>query len=240
MTDINTPKRMTGALLSGVLYLDEQGRVQDVHWCMTADGDDAPQDIQPVIRTDTLDTAAETLAGMLAELADRFAQAAGESDHRKVFEYLQSLEAEGERSLLTGFQFWPPATSWDWIYEDLSSGYLPAIIAFCLAGFLEEFLPEDAGLAELDVHAAAPALALSLAPYLQLDQSGWDDCTQVSRFPLKALLACYFDYTDNIFLGRPRVTKRSPSLSTGRTPLGLWKITGRPSRFGRRAPRKKN
>jgi hypothetical protein len=76
MTDMNQPKRMKGALLSGVLYLDEQGRVQDVHWCMTADGDDAPADLQPVIRTGTLDTAAETLVGMLAELVDRFAQAA--------------------------------------------------------------------------------------------------------------------------------------------------------------------
>jgi hypothetical protein len=76
MTDMNQPKRMTGALLSGVLYLDEQGRVQDVHWCITADGDDAPADVQPVIRTGALDTAAETMAGMLAELADRFAQAA--------------------------------------------------------------------------------------------------------------------------------------------------------------------
>jgi hypothetical protein len=153
---------------------------------------------------------ASQLEGPLCESVACAIQAAGEGDHKKVLESLQSLEAEGERSLLTGFQFWPPATSWDWIYEDLSSNYLPTIIAFCLAGFLEEFLPEDAGLAELDVHAAAPALALSLSPYLQLDQAGWDDCAQVARFPLKALLACYFDYTDNILLGEASRDEAQP------------------------------
>jgi hypothetical protein len=76
MTDINQPKRLTGALVSGVIYLDEQNRVQDAHWCMTADGDDAPADIQPVIRTGSFDTAGQILPEMLAELADRFARAA--------------------------------------------------------------------------------------------------------------------------------------------------------------------
>lgn len=76
MTDINQPKRLTGALVSGVIYLDEQNRVQDAHWCMTAEGDDAPADIQPVIRTDSFDTVGQILPEMLAELADRFARAA--------------------------------------------------------------------------------------------------------------------------------------------------------------------
>jgi hypothetical protein len=76
MTNTNQPTRLTGALVSGVLYLDEQGRVQDVHWCMTADGDDAPADVQPVIRTGEFDNATQTLPEMLAELADRFARAA--------------------------------------------------------------------------------------------------------------------------------------------------------------------
>lgn len=74
MSEMNQPKRLVGALVSGVVYLDEQGDVQDVHWCLTADGP-AP-DIQPVIRTGDLNGAAELLPAMLEELADRFAQAA--------------------------------------------------------------------------------------------------------------------------------------------------------------------
>jgi hypothetical protein len=62
-----------------VLYLDEQGRVQTVHWCMTADGDDAPADVQPVGRTGEFDNATETLPEMLAELVDRFARATAAS-----------------------------------------------------------------------------------------------------------------------------------------------------------------
>ncbi len=70
------PKRMTGALLSGVIYLDEQGAVKEVHWCVTPDGETAPADVQPVIRVGGLDEANELLPAMLAELIERFAQAA--------------------------------------------------------------------------------------------------------------------------------------------------------------------
>lgn len=76
MNDTNQPKRLTGALVSGVVYLDEQGQVQDVHWCMSPDGDDAPADVQPVIRLGGFDATGQILPEMLSELADRFAQAA--------------------------------------------------------------------------------------------------------------------------------------------------------------------
>jgi len=76
MMEENQPKRMTGALISGVIYLDDQSNIQEVYWCMTADGDSAPADIQPVIRTGSLGEAHELLPTMLVELKDRFAQAA--------------------------------------------------------------------------------------------------------------------------------------------------------------------
>jgi hypothetical protein len=76
MNDTYQPKRLTGALVSGVVYLDEQGQVQDVHWCMSPDGDDAPADVQPVIRLGGFDATGQILPEMLSELADRFAQAA--------------------------------------------------------------------------------------------------------------------------------------------------------------------
>ena len=72
----NQPKHMTGALLSGVIYLDGEGAVKEVHWCLTPDGESAPADVQPVIRRGGLDEASELLPAMLAELTERFARAA--------------------------------------------------------------------------------------------------------------------------------------------------------------------
>ena len=70
------PKHMTGALLSGVIYLDGEGVVKEVHWCVTPDGETAPADVQPVIRRGGLDEASALLPAMLAELTERFARAA--------------------------------------------------------------------------------------------------------------------------------------------------------------------
>jgi hypothetical protein len=72
----NQPKHMTGALLSGVIYLDGEGVVKEVHWCVTPDGETAPADVQPVIRRGFLDEASALLPAMLAELTERFARAA--------------------------------------------------------------------------------------------------------------------------------------------------------------------
>jgi hypothetical protein len=141
------------------------------------------------------------LEGPLSEWTAAALGAAGKGDHAGLLEAMQVLEAEGEEHLLAGFHFWPPAQGWDWLAEDLASGYLPMITAFCLQGWLSDFLPEDAGLEELDVSSHAPALALSLAPYLRLREADWDDYAEIAAHPLKALLAAYFDYTDNVFLG---------------------------------------
>jgi hypothetical protein len=70
------PKHMTGALLSGVIYLDGEGAVKEVHWCVTPDGETAPADVQPVIRRGFLEEASALLPAMLAELTERFAHAA--------------------------------------------------------------------------------------------------------------------------------------------------------------------
>jgi hypothetical protein len=50
--------------------------MQEVHWCMSPDGDDTPADVQPVIRICGFDATGQILPEMLSELADRFAQAA--------------------------------------------------------------------------------------------------------------------------------------------------------------------
>ncbi len=76
MADDNQSKRMTGALVSGVIYFDEQGEIQEVHWCATPDGESAPADVQPVIRVGGLEEASILLPAMLAELTERFAKAA--------------------------------------------------------------------------------------------------------------------------------------------------------------------
>ena len=71
-----TPKRMSGALVSAVIYLDGKGALKEIHWCMTPDGKSTPVDIQPVIRMGSLQDASDLLPVMLAELTERFAQAA--------------------------------------------------------------------------------------------------------------------------------------------------------------------
>jgi hypothetical protein len=76
MMNTLTPKRMNVALVSGVIYLGEEGAVREIHWCMTPDGETTPVDIQPVIRMGSLEGAGDLLQGMLTELNERFAQAA--------------------------------------------------------------------------------------------------------------------------------------------------------------------
>jgi hypothetical protein len=141
------------------------------------------------------------LEGPLSEWTAAALGAAGKDDHPAILEAMRVLEAEGKENLLAGFHFWPPAQSWDWLAEDIASGYLPTITAFCLQSWLDEFLSEDGGLEELDVSSPAPALALSLAPYLKCQEAGWEDYSEIARHPLKALLAIYFDYTESAFLG---------------------------------------
>ncbi len=76
MAETIWPIRMTGALLSGVIYLNQRGEVQQVHWCLTPDGESVSADVQPVIRVGSLGEANTLLPAMLAELTERFAKAA--------------------------------------------------------------------------------------------------------------------------------------------------------------------
>ena len=114
---------------------------------------------------------------------------------------MQVLESEGEPGLLSGFQFWLASQSWDWLAEDFTNGHMPMLIAFSLQGSITEFLEGDAGMEDIEADWAAPALAMSLHPYLRLFSAGWEDYRQIVCYPLRALLAVYFDYTDSPFLG---------------------------------------
>jgi hypothetical protein len=154
-----------------------------------------------MVKATGLDEIGPLLDGPLSEWTAAALGAAGKDDHAGLLEAIQALEAEGEEHLLAGFRFWPPSLGWDWLAEDLVAGYLPTITALCLQGWIGEFLPEGGGLEELDVSSHAPALALSLAPYLRLREADWDDYAEIAAHPLKALLVAYFDYTDNVFLG---------------------------------------
>lgn len=144
---------------------------------------------------------ASGLEGPLSEWTATAIAAAGRRDFEQLREALQVMDAEGEPSLFSGFHFWPVAQSWDWLAEDFINGYLPMIVAFALQGWLGEFVSEEAELAELEAPGAGPALALSLQPYLKLKAANWDDYGEIAAQPLQALLACYFDYTDSLFLG---------------------------------------
>lgn len=144
---------------------------------------------------------ASQLEGPLPEWTTTAIAAAKKVDFEKISEAMQVMENEGEPSLLSGFRFWPVSQSWDWLAEDFVNGYLPLIIAFCLQGWIGEFLPEDERLEDIDGMGAGAALAMSLQPYLRLQEAGWNDYTEIAARPLKALLAGYFDYTESLFLG---------------------------------------
>lgn len=163
-----------------------------------------------MVKATGLDEIGPLLEGPLSEWTAAALGAAGKDDHAGLLEAIQALEAEGEEHLLAGFRFWPPAQGWDWLAEDLAAGYLPTITAFCLQSWIGEFLPEGGGLEELDLSTPAPALALSLSPYLKRDEAGWDDYDEIALYPLRSLLACYFDYTDSAFLGEASRSEALP------------------------------
>ncbi len=154
-----------------------------------------------LVKKTGMDQIASQLEGPLSERATAGIHAAGENDFEKVREAMHVLESEGESSLLSGFQFWPVSQSWDWLAEDFTSGHMPLLIAFSLQGLITEFLQDDAGMEDIEADWAAPTLAMSLHPYLRLFSAGWEDYRQIASYPLRALLAAYFDYTDSPFLG---------------------------------------
>jgi hypothetical protein len=146
-----------------------------------------------------LDQVASQLEGLLSEWVASALDAAGEGDFQKILEAMEVLESEGEPNLFSVFQFWPVSQSWDDLAEDFVNGFTPMIIAFSLQGLISDFLSEETDLEEIDW--TAPALAMSLHPYLHLFSAGWQDPVNIARFTLRALLATYFDYTDSPFLG---------------------------------------
>lgn len=155
---------------------------------------------QELLRRTGMDRVARYLEGLFSEWMVEAIEKVAEGDFEGAQKAFKVLFQEGEASPLAGFEFWPPSVSWDDLADDFVSGRLPMIVAFSLEGSIAEFLSEDADPESLDGGWAGPALAMSLAPYLNLSKACWD-VEQIAKNPLQALLAGYFDYNENPFLG---------------------------------------
>ena len=155
---------------------------------------------QEVLRRTGMDRVARSLEGLISEWMVETIEKVAEGDFDEAHAAMQMLAQEGEASPLAGFEFWPPMVSWDDLADDFVSGSLPMIVAFSLEASIAEFLSEDADPETLEGGWSGPALAMSLAPYLSLSRARWD-VDQIAKNPLQSLLAGYFDYNDNPFLG---------------------------------------
>jgi hypothetical protein len=155
---------------------------------------------QEVLLRTGMDRVARYLEGLISEWMVEAIEKVALGDFDEAQEAFKVLAQEGEASPLAGFEFWPPSVSWDDLADDLVSGRLPMIVAFSLEGSIAEFLSEDADPESPEGGWAGPALAMSLAPYLNMSQANWD-ADQIAKNPLQALLAGYFDYNENPFLG---------------------------------------